>query len=241
VKIVFSRKGFDSSYGGAPSPLAGGKPVSLPIPGSRGEQTTYDSLGLGKIVEQVTRGRMKGSDPCHDDPMFADGYCWLGQVNAAQGHLRKKGVGAGDVFLFFGLFAEPETGERQHRIFGAMTVTCHGSPELVRNQPGWREPPRPHPHFAGEWESSNTIYHGAGTIAQSDAPALRLTRPGGPLNLWTVPQWLRRFGLTYHGRPERWLGPDQLDSAKRGQEFVCDIGDAPEPRRWLESIVRACQ
>ena len=66
---------------------------------------------------------------------------------------------------------------------------------------------------------------------------MRLTRAGGPLNRWRVPRWLRAHGLTYHDRPERWTAPDELDSARRGQEFVCDIGEAPEPRQWLERIM----
>lgn len=238
MRIVFSRKGFDSSYGGAPSPILNGRPVSLPIPGSRGETSTFGELGHGDAVEAATRGKIKAADCCHDDPMFADGHCWLGQFGAAQGHLRKQGVGAGDVFLFFGLFAEPQTGERHHRIFGSMRVACHGAPEQVRKEGKWHEPPRAHPHFSGSWEASNTIYHGQGATARRASPALRLTRPGGPLNLWDIPPWLHKFGLTYHGKPERWIGRNQLDSVKRGQEFVCDIGSADEPRRWVETIVR---
>lgn len=239
MKIVFSRKGFDSSYGGCPSPIIDGRPVSLPIPGSRGEEATYDALGIGEIVRRATRGRMSGSEPCHDDPMFAEGHCWLGQVNQAQGHLRNRQVGTGDVFLFFGLFAAQQTGERHHRIFGAMTVACHGSPAQVRSHPAWREPPRPHPHLSGSWEDSNTIYHGPGKLAASASPALRLTRENGPCSVWKVPLWLRRTGLSFHESPKRWLGDDLLRSTAPGQEFVCDIADQEEPRRWLEEIVSA--
>lgn len=237
MKIVFSRKGFDSSYGGSPSPIVDGRPISLPIPGSRGETTTYEALGLDALVRRATRGRMSGTEPCHDDPMFAQGSCWLGQVNQAQAHLANQNVSQGDVFLFFGLFAEADSGERHHRIFGWMRVTCHGPPEVISRDPGWRAPPRPHPHFFGSWEKSNTIYHGAGGLARSAASALRLTRPGGPLNRWIVPPWLREAGLTYHARQHRWLDGNELDSARRGQEFVCHIGNASEPRRWLDSVL----
>lgn len=237
MKIVFSRKGFDSTYGGAPSPIVEGRPVSLPIPASRGESTTYGALGLDGLVAQATRGRMSGRDRCHDDPMFGNGLCWLGQVNQAQGHLGNQGVGKGDVFLFFGLFGDPETGERHHRIFGWMRVSCHGPPDLVRTWPGWREPPRPHPHFHGEWGKSNTIYHGVGRCAATASGQLRLTRPGGPLNRWIVPPWLGRHGLSYHARPRRWIGDSELDSVRRGQEFVCDIGEDSAPRRWLEQVI----
>jgi len=237
MRLIFSRKGFDSTYGGAPSPIIAGRPHSLPIPGQHGEPTTYGQLGLGGTVADITRGRMGGTHACHDDPMFADGQCWFGQSGAAQGHLRKQDVSEGDVFLFFGLFAEPDTQERHHRLFGYMHVSCYGAPDRIGSHPNWNAPPRPHPHFSGEWGSANTIYHGPGAVARHAGSALRLTRAGGPLNSWIVPPWLRRFGLSYHGKAERWIGPDGLNSARRGQEFVCDIGDAQDPRRWLEQII----
>jgi hypothetical protein len=237
VKIVFSRKGFDTSYGGAPSPIVDGRPVSLPIPGSNGESTSFASLGLSRHVRDATRGKLTGRSKCHDDPMFGDGHCWLGQVGAAQGHLLKQGVGARDVFLFFGLYAEPEMGERHHRIFGHMQVIAHGEPDAIRQAAGWREPPRAHPHFEGDWAANNCIWFGPGATARLASPKLRLTVEGGPLNTWRVPEWLGEFGLSYHANPQRWLARDLLDSAKRGQEFVCDIGDAAEPRRWLEGIM----
>lgn len=237
MKIIFSRKGFDSTYGGAPSPIISDRPFSLPIPGQHGEVTTYQDLGLGHAVTEVTRGRISGAHPCHDDPMFADGHCWFGQSGAAEGHLRRQEVGEGDVFLFFGLFAAPETLERHHRMFGYMRIACHGAADGIDRHARWQPPPRPHPHFAGEWGRANAIYHGTGAVARRASPALRLTRPGGPLNSWIVPPWLRHFSLSYHSKPERWTEPDGLDSARRGQEFVCNIGDAEEPRRWLDAII----
>ncbi|MCB2078595.1 MAG: hypothetical protein KDE55_12965 [Novosphingobium sp.] len=237
MRIVFSRKGFDSTAGGAPSPIIDGRPVSLPIPSKRRSDPTFASLGHGKAVRQATRGKLTGSDRCHDDPMFADGHCWFGQCGAAQGHLRKHGVREGDAFLFFGLFADPDTGERHHRLFGHMRVACFGSPDEVRRSPHWREPPRAHPHLSGEWDSNNTLWFGPAATARTVPPSLRLTRPGGPLNLWTVPSWLRELGLSYHGKPERWIGDGLLDSAKRGQEFVCDIGNHAEAAAYLEQLM----
>jgi hypothetical protein len=237
MRIVISRKGFDSTAGGAPSPIVDGRPVSLPIPANHGSITTYEARGLGALVEAATRGRLTRAALCHDDPLFADGACWFGQCDAAQGHLRKQGVGAGDVFVFFGLFADPATGERHHRFFGHMRVACHGSPDTVRASPVWREPPRAHPHLAGAWNHTNTIYYGPGAVARHASPSLRLTRDGGPLNRWTIPAWLRRTGLTYHDRAERWIA-SELDSAKRGQEFVAHVGDDAEALAWLEEIIQ---
>lgn len=122
MRIVFSRKGFDTGSGGTASPIIGGKPISLPIPTSRQSITTYDHLGLGEIVERVTRDRIPRDHLCHEDPMFTDGQCLFGQCGAAQSHLRNQGVGTGDVFLFFGLFSDERTGERHHRIFAYLQV-----------------------------------------------------------------------------------------------------------------------
>ena len=241
MRIVFSRKGFDSAAGGRPSLIVEGRPLSLPIPAQDRSRTTYADRGLGEIVERVTGGRIGAGALCHDDPMFSATHCWFGQCGAAQGHLARNGVGVGDVFLFFGLFADPLTGERHHRIFGYMRVACFGPPDLVRHMPAWREPPRPHPHASGEWDGNNTIYHGPGALARSADPALRLTRPSGPLRHWRVPSWLRRRGLSYHGRDERWPRPGELISVSRGQEFVCPIGRSMAPRRWLAETIAAIE
>ncbi|PEQ13938.1 hypothetical protein B2G71_06460 [Novosphingobium sp. PC22D] len=240
MKLILSRKGFDSTAGRAPSPIVGGVPVSLPIPAADRSATTYADRGLGETVAAATRGRIGGEALCHDDPMFAEGHVWFGQCGAAEGHLRKHGVGPGDVFAFFGLFAEPGTGERHHRIFGWLRIAACGAPEAVRAHPAWREPPRAHPHLAGEWPRNNALYFGPGATARNASPALRLTRPGGPLNTWRVPGWLRARGLSYHANPARWLPGDELDSARRGQEFVCDIGEDATARAWIDAVIAAC-
>jgi Nucleotide modification associated domain 3 len=105
MKVVFSRKGFDSAAGKAPSPIIGGEPISLPIPTKGRSETSYVMMGLGKIVERITKGRIGAGDLCHEDPMFLNGRWAFGQRGRAQSHLEKNDVGVGDVFLFFGLFA----------------------------------------------------------------------------------------------------------------------------------------
>ena len=114
MKIVFSRKGFDSAAGGAPSPIIRGRPTSIPIPARDRSETTYRDLGLGAIVEQITRGRVTEATLCHADPMFERCRCAFGQTGAAQTHLANNGVGVGDVFLFFGLFSEPDRADPHH-------------------------------------------------------------------------------------------------------------------------------
>ena len=236
MRIVFSRKGFDSSAGGGPSPIVNGRPLSLPIPDSKGlSRTTYGDLGLADHAHNASRGKLGADNHCHHDPMFLpDGTCAFGQTGAAQTHLERQGVGIGDVFVFFGLFAEEDTGEPHHRIFGFLRVE-----ELVPLSGG--EPKDlldlAHPHAIGMHGSNDVIWRGEGRTAMRASKPLRLTVPDGPPSLWQRPEWLRRGGLSYHDRDDRWLRGGKLRSVARGQEFVADIGRRKAPREWLEKVI----
>jgi Nucleotide modification associated domain 3 len=237
MKVIFSRKGFDSTAGKAPSPIIDGEPISLPIPTEGRSETTYELAGCGQLVEEITKGRVGAGDLCHEDPVFLNGRWVFGQTGAAQSHLERNGVGPGDVFLFFGLFALHGGRDRHHRIFGYMQV------EEVRRlgtQPSDSDSPegfpRRHPHTIGEWNGNNTLYLGAGAKAKTAHPCLRLTKLGAPASIWTVPEWLNVAGLTYHANADRWAGKTELCAASRGQEFVSDIGNYSAARRWLESL-----
>ncbi|MEM9310075.1 MAG: hypothetical protein AAGA34_01400 [Pseudomonadota bacterium] len=236
MRIIFSRKGFDSSAGGGPSPIVNGAPLSLPIPDTKGfSRTTYGAIGLGEHVARASRAKLGAHDLCHHDPMFlADGTCAFGQAGAAQTHLERQSVGPGDVFVFFGLFADQETGEPHHRIFGYLRVETlaalrDGVPKaMVALQ---------HPHALGMHGSNDVIWRGEGRVAARASDALRLTVPGGPPTLWRRPDWLRRGGLSYHDRADRWLRGGTLKSVARGQEFVADIGRRQAPRDWLDGVI----
>ena len=238
MKIIFSRKGFDSAAGGGASPIVDGRPISLPIPAGAASRTTYGHFGLGEHAARASRGKLGASDLCHHDPMFrSDGTCLFGQVGAAQTHLANQGVGVGDVFLFFGLFREEETGEPHHRIFGWMQI--ERMVDLAKCAEEEREDLAGlgHPHALAMHGKNDCIYVGPGGTASSAGDALRLTVPGGPPSLWERPEWLRKGGLTYHDRADRWLRGGRLKSVARGQEFVADIGRREAPRRWLATVL----
>lgn len=215
-----------------------GRPISLPIPSGGWSRTDYTALGLGEAVEKASRGRVRASDPCHHDPMFLpDGTCLFGQCSAAQTHLANRGVGRGDVFLFFGLFREEETGEPHHRIFGYLKI---GKViDLARCTAAERDraAAHGHPHALGMHGSNDVIYCGEGRTAVQASAKLRLTVPGGPPSLWRRPSWLRRGELSYHDRPDRWLPGGRLRSVARGQEFVAPVGRRRRPRVWLDAIL----
>ena len=245
MRIIFSRKGFDSVAGGGPSPIvaqaSGGRPVSLPIP-AYGDlsATTYGDLGLGEYAERASRGRYGANALCHHDPMFLeDGTALLGQCSGSQGHLANQGVGNGDVFLFFGLFADEETREKHHRIFGWLRVHAVRTVEGAdRNDPIVEKAVAAnHPHFIGMHGKNDVLYAGQGGMAKGAWPGLRLTVPGGPVPLWHRPKWLKPGGLTYFPKPANWPEPDMLYRVGNGQEFVADVGRRKAPRDWLDRVI----
>lgn len=185
----------------------------------------------------------------------------LGQAGAAQSHLHNQGVTTGDVFLFWGLFQENSgppgwqfRGRREHRIFGWLQIdeiwTIADDPrELLAAHP-WLHA---HPHVQpGAWPITNTVYVASSTLllnGQGTASpgwgllptGYRFTATHSNLpSLWQVPQWLDitqgGVGLSYHP-PARWQSNGLLQSAARGQEFVADIGDRTDARKWLADLL----
>jgi hypothetical protein len=131
MKIILSRKGFDSQYGKIKSPiLPDGTLLSLPIP-QENDTKTFDELyynGKASYIEIIKElkpnwqypvnkktGEIPINQTAHLDPDLRkdtlknrpdDWKAIFGQSAAAQGHLSNKGVDIGDIFLFFGTFAE---------------------------------------------------------------------------------------------------------------------------------------
>ena len=128
MKIILSRKGFDSGFGGFSSPiLPNGEMLSLPIPDIYSKQKyrdlhISDSMSYEDLLIQLGRTEIKlegvGKQPienigCHLDPDIRFSTLkrdpnWkgiFGQSGTAQSHLRNQAVSIGDIFLFFGWFA----------------------------------------------------------------------------------------------------------------------------------------
>ncbi len=254
MKIIFSRKGFDSGSGGCPSPICDGVPVSLPIPSGPSEPYRFNNVvhpsagNLGPIVAALPK-KINPSRYCHFDPQLPwdMGAANLGQQGTAQSHLANQNVGPGDVFIFFGLFkdyvgpTDPraiiENGPPHQRIFGIMTIE-----EIVDIGPdpqGFQHYglPRTHPHTnRGQERENNTLYKGRGQLAHNAYNSLKLSAEGQNLSVWNCPEWLQKSGLSYHGREDRWQG-NLLHTVARGQEFVADVGDCPDAAAWLKYIL----
>lgn len=140
MRMILSRKGFDSSAGGCPSPVfPDGSMLALPIP-DKSSTIKYEDLfwrgrNVGALVEQLTRGRQKASFYAHVDPdvraeLLPRAPRWrpaLGQEGVSQCHLAKQGVFRGDLFLFWGLFQRVDDDLRRlelpfHALWGWLQV-----------------------------------------------------------------------------------------------------------------------
>jgi hypothetical protein len=280
MRLILSRKGFDTSCGGCPSPiLPDGRMVSLPIPDGRSPiryaDIRWGAGDLGAVVADLTRGHVAPSHPAHLDPdLRREGLprCpgWrplFGQTGAAQGHLRRSGVGPGDLFLFFGLYREAARAEgrlrwaarapQRHVLWGWLQVDAVlplAQPDVA---PGWA---RYHPHCSRPPEAADTLYvarerlalpglaegalRGAGVFAHLDR-RLVLTAPDAARPTeWLLPHWFHpregRPPLTYHADPARWARSAEgarLRAAPRGQEFVFDMEGVPEAVPWLGALL----
>ena len=131
-RIVLSRKGFDSSWGGCASPILDYEMISLPIPehnlnyrkslfdGHCPEnhltyqdlKTTSEGKRAVELVLKLTKG-IKESDCVHLDPDIRPGFrkredmsspLTFGQSGGSQTELNK--IEEGDLFLFFGWFRD---------------------------------------------------------------------------------------------------------------------------------------
>jgi hypothetical protein len=123
MKIVLSRKGFDSQSGGMPNPiLPDGTLLALPIP-SEGGNVKYNDLVYGEktyldIIQELNSNIASKllNTYCHVDPDLNNCYRnpvnkWkpaFGQSNLSEKHLEKQKIGKGDIFLFYGWFRQTE-------------------------------------------------------------------------------------------------------------------------------------
>lgn len=178
MRVILSRKGFDSSSGGHPSPVfSDGTMFSLPIPESPapGKGIEFGSLKFPKGYQVNTR--FFHLDPDIRKELWANPpENWtptLGQSGIAAKQLKKDRIGQTDeqdLFIFFGLFQSVEfakgrngwifTGKPFHAVWGWMFVdrVIEGSARIEESFPY-------HPHAGfpvaeGEKDDDNILYVG---------------------------------------------------------------------------------
>lgn len=185
MQVILSRKGFDSQYGGIPSPiLPDGRLLPLPIPSGHDNATladiTYADVDMAQLIADLSGGKHTLATRIHMDPdldrassMRLPGWRpSLGQTGAAQSHLSRRGIGTGDAFLFFGWFRQTERiggrwrfargAQDLHVLFGWLEVDEVLSIVTNREDTLARHPwTATHPHVANpEWydDDRNTLY-----------------------------------------------------------------------------------
>lgn len=97
MKVIFSRKGVDSSAGGCASPLIAGKPVSLAIPTREPSPVTYGDLrsDVAELADHLSAGRLGATQACHLDPDLDPSALpnrppgWRGALGQASAALRR--------------------------------------------------------------------------------------------------------------------------------------------------------
>ena len=180
MKIIFSRKGFDSSSGGKPSPIfPDGKMLSLPIPDGESnisyKDIFWEGFNVGEIVESLSQGKIRAHDGAHLDPDLNSSSIerhknWqpiFGQAGSAQGHLHKQGISSGDLILFFGLFQDAiiENGKLKldtislprHIIWGWFQIENIFAVSDIESEIDFQWA-HYHPHFHSVTDNLNTIY-----------------------------------------------------------------------------------
>ena len=260
MRIILSRKGFDSSYGGCASPiLPDGTMLSMPIP-SEDDACGFDEIHYaGKSYADIWRELKPTGNyrtRCHLDPDIRTGIRdnpkdWVpafGQVNQAETHLEKFNIQQDDLFLFFGWFRETVYRDNKlcfrrdapdiQAIYGYLQVG-----EILRGRATdrcyW------HPH-ANRSEPNNTIYiasshlcfdgddtglPGSGTLMFSKTKVL--TAPGMSRSRWKLNGVFGEIPLSYHYTDK--VKDGYFDSVKRGKEFVFD--EDQKVIEWAKSVI----
>ena len=189
MKIILSRKGFDSANGGMPSPIfPDGRIISLPIPTTRSPTTINDLINnkynLSDVISDLSKKKLHSNQHVHVDPDVdfnvlanrpKDWRGAFGQVGAAQSHLSNNKVGKGDLFVYFGWFREVEQHNKVwqfkqkapdlHVIYGWLLVeeviNIYRNDENILIEHPWL---KYHPHLCGTNYKQNTIYVGSKTL-----------------------------------------------------------------------------
>ena len=261
-----SKRGYSDlrrPYGGVPSPIfPDGSMYSLPVPGEDADiKVTYGDLyheiedsqiNIGQVVEDLTQNQWTSEDWTYVSPDIREPFQsniegqpgLVGAAGAQQGHLRKQGIGKGDLFLFFGLFRRVEQlagkwcfvrdAPQQHVLFGWLQV---GLIHKAGDGSAW--------YAAMErlsWGDDISL-PGAGVFPLFHE-RLALTKAGGSASEWRLPRWFYpdppKPCLTYHPL-HLWRWDNEYAYVQRrgpGQEFVLNAGQYPEAQTWASQLIR---
>ena len=252
MRVVLSRKGYDSASGGMPSPiLPDGTLLSLPIP-ARDTTVTYADLYYNgtsyfDIIKQLKpSSRIKEEWTCHLDPDLVEAitkrtmpwYPLFGQVNQSQQHLAQHGIGVGDLFLFWGWFKQTawHNGSLRYLAYAPDLHIIWGYMKVAKLTTGTDMPSAYAYHPHGQMKSPmNAIYEGDSSMMgmlKYDEKRV-LTKNGLSRSKWDLPDFFRNLSISYHTSES--FKDGYFQSAMRGQEFV--IEESKDIEEWASNII----
>ena len=237
---------------------------------SKPSPTRYGDLPApyGKLVRDLTRGRLGDDSWCHLDPDIVEEYLprdkgWrgaLGQAAASQGHLERQGLAPGDLFVFWGLFQEAAlqggtwrfVGSAEHRIWGwlqageIIDLGLDGT-FAVEDRP-WLHA---HPHVRPYSTRKNMLYVASDELVlggvKSGLPGFGVLTTGYRLSagerlksVWAVPDWLNplRGGCGMTYHPLTRWGPDGALLAASRGQEFVAQPEGDGAWSWLTAVLR---
>ena len=264
MKIILSRKGFDSKYGKQPSPIMpDGTLLSLPIPDDNGNNTFsslyWNGMSFYEIIHSLKpKSDINEDECCHLDPDLRENVRsrlqgWkpaFGQAGSALTHLQNHGVSMGDLFLFFGWFKETEIKQGRliykrkskdiHVIYGYMQVG-----EIIERKTDAYNWLKDHPHIGDNNDRDNKPN---AIFLPTDKLSIMPKVNGCGLLNYRKDRVLTKEGMSkgkwdlpsFFKKVEISYHPDPwrdnyFQSAAIGQEFVMDA--TPEIIDWARHII----
>ena len=231
MKIILSRKGFDSASGGCPSFIIGDKLISLPIPDEHTD-LEYNNVNicgynLGEIFENSKiKPKLNGKviTSCHLDPDIESGL--FGQCSTAAKHLINNDVKIGDLLLFFGWFRDfdiesykfsSQDKNGKHCIYAYFKIGKILDLNNSRERKEALHLTKTHPHIAyesTEYQKINLLFvadtklldgskiKGCGRLKLSESTTL--TKSNENKSIWLLPKCFLNTNMTYHTNKNRW-------------------------------------
>ncbi len=259
MKVILSRKGFDSTSGGLCNPiLPDGTLLSMPIPGENKHPMYYKDLSFDvrdingnshqmsyeEILTQLGGSKWKRGQQCHLDPDLREGILErkqdyvpaFGQCGNAKKFLDDMDVKEGDLFLFFGRFRETEfnsKGKLQYKRNAPQQHIIYGYMQVgkILHNSEIDKYFKYHPH--AENGKENNLY----------LPMKRLTlnpnMPGAGVLSYSYKRVLTKYGMSI----SKWNLPDFF----RGLNFCVETSshkllrnfkDAPDGQEYFQFIGR---
>ena len=259
MKVILSRKGFDSAAGGIPSPILDHQLISLPIPRAysgddyRNLSFTYqgEHFNYAKLLKDLN---VNFYSECHLDPDLIRGVksraaAWqpaLGQAGNAAAELLE--VEVGDLFLFFGNFRQATYSEgrfqfvkgspEMHVIWGYLKVEAiYDQKQIEKGQ--IHETLQYHPHVREvdfHQKSHNLVF----ASSEAESGIFQFSKQHILSNLDQKPYkksfWRALPFLQPQSKRIKKVKNGLWNSGGRGQEFICKIKKQKQFDAWLNQL-----